>query len=73
MTDLNKELGIEVKIPDTLKRETGHRGFAGGGRRFNGRSRYGGGGGGRRYGGRSEHGERHSGGGKHYYGLRSRW
>ena len=27
MTDLNKELGIEVKIPDTLKRETGHRGF----------------------------------------------
>jgi len=76
MTDLNKELGIEVKIPDTLKRETGHRGF-GGNRRYPGRSRYGGGGGGRRYGGRSEgrseHGERHSGGGKHYYGLRSRW
>lgn len=73
MTDLNKELGIEVKIPDTLKRETGNRGFSGGSRRFTGRSRYGGGGGGRRYGGRSEHGERHSGGGKHYYGLRSRW
>jgi ATP-dependent RNA helicase DeaD len=76
MTDLNKELGIEVKIPDTLKRETGHRGFVGS-RRYTGRSRYGGGGGGRRYGGRSEgrseHGERHSGGGKHYYGLRSRW
>jgi len=72
MTDLNKELGIEVKIPDTLKRETGNRGFSGG-RRYTGRSRYGGGGGGRRYGGRSEHGERHSGGGKHYYGLRSRW
>lgn len=72
MTDLNKELGIEVKIPDTLKRETGHRGFAGG-RRYTGRSHYGGGSGGRRYGGRSEHGERHSGGGKHYYGLRSRW
>ncbi|HEV2192109.1 MAG TPA: DEAD/DEAH box helicase [Nitrosopumilaceae archaeon] len=72
MTDLNKELGIEVKIPDTLKRETGHRGFTGS-RRYTGRSRYGGGGGGRRYGGRSEHGERHSGGSKHYYGLRSRW
>jgi len=72
MTDLNKELGIEVKIPDTLKRETGHSGYSGV-RRFTGRSRYGGGGGGRRYGGRSEHGERHYGGGKHYYGLRSRW
>jgi len=75
MTDLNKELGIEVKIPDTLKRETGHRGFVGS-RRYTGRGRYGSGGGGRRYGsrseGRSEHGERHSGGGKHYYGLRSR-
>jgi len=70
MTDLNKELGIEVKIPDTLKRETGQRGYVGS-RRYTGRSRYGGGG--RRYGGRSEHGERHSGGGKHYYGLRSRW
>jgi ATP-dependent RNA helicase DeaD len=69
MTDLNKELGIEVKIPDTLKRETGHRGFVGS-RRYTGRSRYGGGG--RRYGGRNEHGERHS-GSKHYYGLRSRW
>lgn len=69
MTDLNKELGIEVKIPDTLKRETGNRGFAGG-RRYNGRGRYGGG---HRYGGRSDHGERHSSNGKHYYGLRSRW
>ena len=78
MTDLNKVLGIEVKIPDTLKREVGQRrGFGGGGRRYGGGNRYGGGG--RRYGGRSEHGERHehrerhSGSGKHYYGLRSRW
>jgi len=77
MTDLNKELGIEVKIPDTLKREVGQRrGFSGGGRRYGGGNRYGGGG--RRYGGRSEHGERHEhrerhSSGKQYYGLRSRW
>ncbi len=78
MTDLNKELGIEVKIPDTLKREVGSRGRFGGGRRYGGGSRYGRGGshygnGGRKYGGRSEYSERHSGSGKHYNGLRSRW
>jgi ATP-dependent RNA helicase DeaD len=71
MTDLNKELGIEVKIPDTLKREVGqNRGF-GGGRRYGGGNRYGGGG--RRYGGRDDHRDRRSNTGKHYYGLKSRW
>ncbi len=71
MTDLNKELGIEVKIPDTLKRETAPRGRFVGSRRYGRGSRYGGGG--HRYGGRNGHDERHSGSGKHYYGLRSRW
>ena len=38
MTDLNKQLGIEVKIPDPLKREVGHRGggYRGGGYRGGG-------------------------------------
>jgi len=68
MTDLNKELGIEVKIPDPLKRGVGQRvrGFRGNqhGRRY--------GGGERRYGGRKNYGERSS-QGKNYYGLKSRW
>jgi len=68
MTDLNKELGIEVKIPDTLKRENGHRGY-GGNIRYPGGGSYGGAVGGRRYGGRSEgrseDGEKRSEGGKH--------
>ena len=68
MTDLNKELGIEVKIPDPLKREVGQRvrGFRGNqrGRRY--------GGGERRYGGRKNYGER-SNHNKSYYGLKSRW
>ncbi len=67
MRDLNKELGIEVKIPDPLKREMPQRrgygrsrnwGRRSDDRRGDGRRRYGGGG---REGGRS------------YYGLRSRW
>jgi len=64
MTDLNKQLGIEVKIPDPLKRETGQRrrGYDSGRRYGNGRRD----GGGRRYGGRSSYG-------KNYYGLKSRW
>jgi len=64
MTDLNKQLGIEVKIPDPLKRETGQRR-----RGYDSERRYGSGrrdGGGRRYGGRSSYG-------KNYYGLKSRW
>lgn len=68
MTDLNKELGIEVKIPDPLKRGVGQRvrGFRGNqhGRRY--------GGGERRYGGRKNYDERSS-QGKNYYGLKSRW
>ncbi|MEX0911550.1 MAG: DEAD/DEAH box helicase [Nitrosopumilaceae archaeon] len=64
MTDLNKQLGIEVKIPDPLKRETGQRrrGYDSGRRYGSGRRD----GGGRRYGGRSNYG-------KNYYGLKSRW
>ncbi len=63
MRDLNKELGIEVKIPDPLKREMpqrrGHDRSRSWGRRDNRR-----GDGRRRYG--------HD-GGRNYYGLRSRW
>lgn len=64
MTDLNKQLGIEVKIPDPLKRETGQRrrGYDSGRRYGSGRRDSGG----RRYGGRSSYG-------KNYYGLKSRW
>jgi len=64
MTDLNKQLGIEVKIPDPLKRETGQRrrGYDSGRRYGSGRRD----GGGRRYGGRPSYG-------KNYYGLKSRW
>ena len=64
MTDLNKQLGIEVKIPDPLKRETGQRrrGYDSGRRYGSGRRD----GGGHRYGGRSSYG-------KNYYGLKSRW
>lgn len=70
MKDLNKELGIEVKIPDPLKREVTHRrgyGRSGGGYRSGGYGRShdrrdnDGRGGRRRYGDRN------------YYGLRSRW
>ena len=64
MRDLNKELGIEVKIPDPLKREMPQRrgygrqqtwGRRRDDRRHDGRRRYGGD------------------GGRNYYGLRSRW
>jgi len=62
MTDLNKELGIEVKIPDVLKREVKQR------RQFGDR-RYGYG---RRFG---RHDQRDRGYYPHrkYYGLKSRW
>ena len=72
MRDLNKELGIEVKIPDPLKREVSQR------RGFGRSGGYGrsGGGYGRGYdrrdrdnrGGRKRYGDRNN-----YYGLRSRW
>ncbi len=62
MRDLNKELGIEVKIPDPLKREMPQRRGYGRSRdwgrrddRRDGRRRYG------------------HGGGRNYYGLKSRW
>ncbi|HSD05510.1 MAG TPA: DEAD/DEAH box helicase [Nitrosopumilaceae archaeon] len=71
MTDLNKELGITVKIPDPLKRDPGHRGGGHGyGRRYGDDRRYGGE---RRYGNRQSHGDRGSSYNKKYYGLRSRW
>ncbi|MGI0047386.1 MAG: DEAD/DEAH box helicase [Nitrosotalea sp.] len=66
MRDLNKELGIEVKIPDPLKREVPQRrgygrsqnwGRRRDDRRNDGRRRYGNGGG----------------DGRNYYGLKSRW
>ncbi len=66
--DLNKEMKIEVKIPDPLKREVGgrrHGSYSGGPRRGDARD------GRNRFGGRRR---RNDGDGKkHYYGLRSRW
>jgi len=60
MKDLNKELGIEVRIPDPLKREVApRRGYARSGnwgKRHDDRRRYGNGNGNR-----------------NYYGLKSRW
>lgn len=65
MADLNKEMGIEVKIPDPLKRETPSRRFGNQNRQ---RSHYGGG----QRRGRDRQGKRdHS--KKNYYGLKSRW
>lgn len=64
MKDLNKELGIEVKIPDPLKREVSHRRSfgrpSGGYRNYERRDRDG-------RGSRRRYGDRN------YYGLRSRW
>ncbi len=72
MTDLNEKLGIQVSIPDPLKRDAGSRrafGRGGGGRSYGGGGRsYGGGGGGRSYGGS---GGRSYGGGGRSYGGRS--
>ncbi|MDE1763431.1 MAG: DEAD/DEAH box helicase [Thaumarchaeota archaeon] len=66
MRDLNKELGIEVKIPDPLKREMPQRRRGYGGRSQNwGRRRDD-----RRGDGRRRYGND---GGRNYYGLRSRW
>ena len=78
MIDLNEQMGIEINIPDPLKRETGPRrmGFQ--------RSQYGQkrGGSSRQFhrSARDQYDRRRSkpndgrrDGGKHYYGLRSRW
>ena len=64
MRDLNKELGIEVRIPDPLKREVSHRRSFG---RYENR--------GRKYEGRHEgrNDDRRRHGDRNYYGLRSRW
>ncbi|MEO9308139.1 DEAD/DEAH box helicase domain protein [Nitrosotalea sinensis] len=72
MKDLNKELGIEVNIPDPLKREVHARrsfGRPGGGYRSGGG--YGRSGGG--YGRGGDRRDRRRSGDRNYYGLRSRW
>jgi ATP-dependent RNA helicase DeaD len=74
MIDLNKELGIEVNIPDPLKREvTQRRGYGrsggGYGRSGGGYGRSGGG-----FGRRDDRrGDRRRNDDKKYYGLKSRW
>ena len=76
MTDLNEKMGIEVKIPDPLKRQVGQRRF--GSRRFDNRRKSG-----RSYGGKNRSARDQYAKGKKsdnrdkkghsYYGLRSRW
>ncbi len=80
MTDLNKEMGIEIRIPDPLKRQVPQRRYGGSSRNYQSRGPRSGGrrqSGGRRGDSRDERGggKKHSGGqsGKKYYGLRSRW
>ena len=76
MTDLNKEMGIEVNIPDPLKRQVPQRKYgmsAKMGQRRHARQR----GDARddkdRFGRRKRRSDDRQHGGKHYYGLRSRW
>jgi len=76
MTDLNEKMGIEVKIPDPLKRQVGQRRF--GSHRFDNRRKSG-----RSYGGKNRSARDQYAKGKKsdnrdkkghsYYGLRSRW
>ncbi len=76
MTDLNEKMGIEVKIPDPLKRQVGQRRF--GSHRFDNRRKSG-----RSYGGkhrsardqyaRGKKSDNRDKKGHSYYGLRSRW
>ncbi|HXW03183.1 MAG TPA: DEAD/DEAH box helicase, partial [Nitrosarchaeum sp.] len=83
MTDLNKEMNIEIKIPDPLKREVPTRRFGSYSRNNQNRGHNSGGGRRRRVfrGGSDARDERGGGGrrhsdkqyGKKYYGLRSRW
>lgn len=83
MTDLNKEMNIEIKIPDPLKREVPTRRFGSYSRNYQNRGHNSGGGRRRRVfrGGSDARDERGGGGrrhsdkqyGKKYYGLRSRW
>ena len=77
MTDLNKEMGIEVNIPDPLKREVGGRRYGMSskmGQRSHARQRTDSRDNKDRFGRRKRSGDRRQGGGgKQYYGLRSRW
>ena len=76
MADLNKEMGIEIRIPDPLKRQTGPRRFGTfqkASARRGSRSSYGGNARDdrQRDGGKKRSGDGHS--GNRFYGLRSRW
>ncbi len=78
LKDLNKEMGIEVKIPDPLKRQVPSRRYGGQGRSSYSRgSRYGGYGRSNRGGGSDDRGrdkkKYDDRGGKNRYGGRSRW
>ena len=77
MTDLNKEMGIEVNIPDPLKRQVGGRRYGMSskmGQRSHARQRTDSRDNKDRFGRRKRSGDRRQGGGgKQYYGLRSRW
>ena len=77
MTDLNKEMGIEVNIPDPLKRQVPERRYgmsAKMGQRRHARQRTDARDDKDRFGRRKKRSDdRRHGGGKHYYGLRSRW
>ncbi len=77
MTDLNEQMGIEIHIPDPLKRQVGprrmgyqrssygqRRGRSSGSSHRTARDQYD---------KRNKSGDRRDGGGKSYYGLRSRW
>lgn len=74
MTDLNKEMGIEVNIPDPLKRQAPTRRYGSGprsGQRRHSRNRTDSRD--ERRGGRRRTGNRRYGEKKQYYGLQSRW
>jgi ATP-dependent RNA helicase DeaD len=83
LTDLNKEMGIEISIPDPLKRQVPSRRYGGQSRTgYSRNSRFGGSGGYGSSGGRGvdarddrNHGRKRYGdrGGKNSYGGRSRW
>lgn len=82
MTDLNKEMNIEIKIPDPLKREVPTRRFGSFSRNYQNRGSHSSGGRRRVFRGGSDARDERGGDGrrrsnkqygKKYYGLRSRW
>ncbi len=77
MTDLNEKMGIEIRIPDPLKRQVGPRrtGYqrSSYGNRHGHSSRSGHRSARDQYDKRNRSGDRRSDGGKKYYGLKSRW